>query len=324
MFLRCFLFLMASGLLIPRAALAAEQSFEQWLASFRAEALEAGISESTFDSALSDAAPIQKVIDLDRHQPEFTLTFEQYLEQAVPKSRIEKGRQLLSENRELLDRVSAKYAVQPRFLVAFWGIESSYGHFTGGFSVPKALATLAFDGRRAQFFRKELLDALKIIDEGHISADKMMGSWAGAMGQTQFMPSSFRKYAVDFDRDQRRDIWATPADVFASAANYLSQSGWKDDQTWGRAAYVPAEFDRALITLDVRKKLDDWQQLGIRRFDGRDLPKRALSASLVQPGDGGDGPIFLVYDNYRTTLKWNRSTYFAVAVGHLADGIGGY
>ena len=184
-----------------------------------------------------------------------------------------------------------------------------------------SLATLAYDGRRSAYFRGELLQALIILNEGHITADAMVGSWAGAMGQSQFMPSSFLNFAVDFDGDNRRDIWTTKADVFASAANYLARSGWRDDQTWGREVRLPAGFELALADLDVVKRLSEWQALGVRRADGGDLPARDLKASVVLPGGEG-GPAFVIYDNYRTILKWNRSSYFAVSVGYLADLIG--
>ena len=296
-------------------------TFDVWLSDLREEALAKGITEETFDTALSTARPISRIIELDRNQPEFKLTFRQYLTRTVPKSRVDTGRRLLRENKEILEKVSAVYKVQPRFLVAFWGIESDFGRITGGFSVPHALATLAYDGRRAQFFRDELMNALQILDEKHITSNRMKGSWAGAMGQTQFMPSSFLRFAVDFNKDGRRDIWQSRGDVFASAANYLSSSGWQGDQTWGRAVKLPADFDASLISLDVQKDLAEWQELGVRRIDGMDLPVADLKASLVSPGDDNTD-VFIVYENYRTTLKWNRSTYFALAVGHLADRIG--
>ncbi len=303
------------------AAQAPKEEFNVWLANLKKEALDKGITESTFDAALANAQPIPRIIELDRSQPEFTLTFREYLTRTVPKRRVDTGRRLLSENKALLEEVSKKFKVQPRFLVAFWGIESDFGRITGGFSVPQALATLAYDGRRAQFFRDELLNALQILDEKHIAPHRMKGSWAGAMGQTQFMPSSFLRFAVDFNDDGRRDIWTTQGDVFASAANYLSSSGWKGDETWGRAVRLPANFDTSLISLDVVKDLSEWQGLGVRRPDGSDLPVADIKASLVRPGDD-NSDVFIVYDNYRTTLKWNRSTYFALAVGHLADRIG--
>jgi len=209
--------------------------------------------------------------------------------------------------------------VQPRFIVAFWGIETDFGRLDGGFSVVAALATLAYDGRRSKFFRGELIRAIRILDQGHITPERMKGSWAGAMGNFQFMPSSFENFAVDYDGDGKRDIWRNKKDAFASAANYLSKSGWKNDQTWGRQITLPAGFDQKLVGLKVRKRMSEWQALGVRKVDGSALPKRELMASLVQ---ATRGPVFLTYNNYRVILKWNRSTYFAVAVGTLAEKIG--
>ena len=299
------------------------EDFGVWLAGLRAEALEEGISAATLDAALAGVEPIPRVIELDRSQPESTLTFEKYMERVVPNSRVEKGRKKLEENASALEAVRAVYGVQPRFIVALWGIETNFGQYTGGFSVIASLATLAHDGRRSAYFRAELLNALRILEEGHITPEAMMGSWAGAMGQSQFMPSSFVRFAIDFDGDGRRDIWTTKADVFGSAANYLSKSGWKGDQTWGRKVRLPDSFDASLADLKISKPLAGWQALGVRRANGQDLPIVAgMAASLVFPGGEG-GPAFLVYDNFKTTLKWNRSTYFAMAVGHLADRIQG-
>ena len=238
-----------------------------------------------------------------------------------PRARVEKGRQRLRENRALLVEIGRKYGVQPRFLVAFWGIETDFGRHTGGFRVIPALATLAYDGRRSAYFRRELLNALEILDQGHIALSDMVGSWAGAMGQSQFMPSSFVTFAVDYDGDGRKDIWNTKADVFASAANYLSRVGWKGDQTWGRPVRLPKGFDTGLASLKIRKRLSAWQRLGVRRADGGDLPKRDLMASVVL-AEGPGGPAYVVYDNYHAILKWNRSTFFALAVGSLAEQIG--
>ena len=295
--------------------------FADWRDELRAEALTRGIRAATFDAAFAGVEPIPRVIELDRDQPEFTLTFAAYLERVVPRSRMERGRRRLAENRALLEAIGRKYRVQPRFIVALWGIETDFGRVTGGFPVIASLATLAHDGRRSAFFRGELLHALTILEEGHTTPEAMMGSWAGAMGQSQFMPSSFVNFAVDEDGDGRRDIWETKADVFASAANYLARSGWRDDQTWGREVRLPEGFDPDLASLSVVKRLGAWQALGVRRANGAALPIRQLPASLVLP-EGPGGPAFLVYDNYRTTLTWNRSTFFALAVGHLADAIG--
>ncbi|MDA1100631.1 MAG: lytic murein transglycosylase [Proteobacteria bacterium] len=301
---------------------AGAQNFQAWLQDLRTEARERGITEATLDSALDGVALVPRVVELDRRQPEFTLTFRQYRDRVVPLSRIEKGRQKLAENRALLQEIGTKLGVQPRFIVALWGIETDFGRVTGGFSVIPALVTLAFDGRRSAYFRKELLNALRILDEGHITPKAMVGSWAGAMGQSQFMPSSFLAHALDYDGDGRRDIWTTRADVFASAANYLAKSGWRADQTWGREVTLPANFDPTLADLKVRKKISEWQAMGVRRPGGGDLPPRQLSASIVLPEKGATSPAYMVYDNYRATLLWNRSTFFALAVGLLSDGIG--
>ena len=297
------------------------ESFEEWREGVRSEALALGISPATFDTAFAEVEPIPRVIELDRSQPEVTLTFAQYLERVVPESRVAKGRELLAQHRELLEPIGRKYGVPPRFIVALWGIETNFGQFLGGFPVIAALATLAYDGRRSAYFRGELLHALRIVEDGHITADAMMGSWAGAMGQSQFMPSSFVRYAVDHDGDGKRDIWGTQGDVFASAANYLVQAGWRAGEIWGRQVAPPAGFDHALTGLEVKKTLAEWQALGLRRADGGDLPQAAMSGSVVLPG-GEEGPAYLVYGNYRTIMRWNRSFYFATSVGLLADGIG--
>jgi membrane-bound lytic murein transglycosylase B len=206
-------------------------------------------------------------------------------------------------------------------IVALWGVESTYGAYHGEFPVIAALATLAYDGRRAGFFRTELLQALKIVDHGDVTAERMTGSWAGAMGQNQFMPSSYHAYAVDYDHDGRRDIWTSLPDVFASIANYLAKAGWNDRYTWGRKVRLPSTIDGELAGLQQRKPLPEWQALGVRRDNGADLPVASLSASLLRT-DEGQGPAYLVYDNFRVLMAWNRSTYFALTVGELADLIG--
>ncbi|MGB8274566.1 MAG: lytic murein transglycosylase [Alphaproteobacteria bacterium] len=309
-----------------RAADGAPVAFAAWLDDLKKEAVARGISEPTVETALSGIEPIPRVIELDRHQPEFVQTLTQYLRKRVTDDLVEKGRRLLADDHALLAQIAAKHGVQPRFLVALWGIETNYGRFTGGFNVVQALVTLAFDDRRPQRFREELFDALKIIDGGDISASEMLGSWAGAMGQNQFMPSVFVRYAEDFDGDGRRNIWTSTADVLASAANYLAQSGWQPDQTWGRKVSLPGGFDYGLIDdftkplkdRDLRKHLSEWQALGVRREDGRDLPTRDLLASLILP-EGPGGPAYLVYDNFRVLMTWNPAFLFAVTVGTLAD-----
>jgi membrane-bound lytic murein transglycosylase B len=306
--------------LLPLAASAEDVPFDTWLEGAKTEARAKGISDATVHAVLDGMKPIDRVIELDRQQPEFTLTFTDYLAKTVSKTRVAAGRRMMNEHAALLKKVSETYHVQARFIVAFWGIETDYGRAMGGFSVPNALATLAWEGRRATFFRDELFTAMKIIDEGDITPAGMIGSWAGAMGQSQFMPSSFEKFAVDFDGDKKRDIWSSYGDVFGSIANYLAQSGWNDGESWGRRVRLSRNFNKNLINLDVKKSLSQWAALGVRRADGKALPKSSQQGSLVQAGSG-TGPYFLVYGNYRTTLLWNRSTFFALAVGHLADAI---
>jgi membrane-bound lytic murein transglycosylase B len=269
-------------------------------------------------AALDGLEPIERVIELDRRQIEGRITYQEYRDRLLSKERIDRGRVLLEEHRPLLEQVAAEYGVQPRFIVALWGIETSYGTWTGSTPVIGALATLAYDGRRAAFFRSELLHALHILDEGHIKPEAMLGSWAGAMGQSQFMPSSFLRNAVDYDGDGRRDIWGTLPDVFASIANYLARAGWNDRRTWGREVGLPAELGDGIDGLEVRRPLPDWHALGVRRADGTPLPVVAVEASLLRTDDGR-GPAYLVYDNFRVLMAWNRSTYFGLTVGQLAD-----
>jgi len=222
----------------------------------------------------------------------------------------------------LLNEIGKKYGVQPRFIVSLWGVETDFGRIDGGFPVIHALATLAIDGRRSKFFREQLITAIRILDQGHITLDKMRGSWAGAMGNFQFMPSSFVSFAIDYDNDGKRDIWENKKDAFASAANYLSKSGWRNDRTWGREVRIPKAFDKNLVGLKIRKNMSEWRELGVLRVDGGALPKRNLMGSIVIV-NGPNSRVFLTYSNYQTILKWNRSKFFAIAVGMLAEKIGG-
>ncbi|MEE8454071.1 MAG: lytic murein transglycosylase [Limibaculum sp.] len=310
-----------AGSSIP-GAVAQPTAFEAWLEGVKRDAATAGISETTIETALAGIAPIERVLELDRKQPEFTQTFWAYLDRAVSAQRIERGRRMLAKHRALLERVRGKYNVQPRYLVAFWGLESDFGRYTGGYSVIGALATLAHDERRSAFFRTQLMDALRILDQGHIAPKNMQGSWAGAMGQLQFMPSTFTSYAVDFDGDGRRDIWTDLPDVFASAAHYLSSIGWRGDEIWGREVRLPAGFDWELASLRVRKPIAEWRRLGVRGGDGSELPRAEISGAIVLPA-GHKGPAFLVYGNFDKIMNWNRSVLYAVAIGHLSDRLAG-
>lgn len=318
---RFLLSAIASLTIIGGCANAANQSVESWLQGVKKEAAAKGISSSTVNQALRGFSPNQKIIRLDRKQPEGTLSFAQYMQRVVPASRINQGRRMYQKHRSLLNKIGAEYGVQPRFIVALWGIETNYGGNTGGFRIIPALATLAYDGRRADFFRDEMMKALKIVDNGHIPLSQFKGSWAGAMGQSQFMPSSFLSFAEDYNGDGRKDIWKTQSDVFASIANYLSKSGWNDDETWGRKVQLPRGFDTKLASRKIKKPLAEWARMGVRRADGSPLPEADVKASVVYPGKEGEES-YITYGNYDVIMKWNRSTYFATAVGTLADAIG--
>lgn len=309
----------ATVLLLALAVRADEAAdFKIWLTGVREEAVAAGIAAATIDDAFAMVYVNSRVIELDRKQPEGTITFADYLARVVTPERVAAGRARMAELKPLLAEIEKRYGVEPQFVVALWAVESNYGEQIGGYPVVTALATLAFEGRRAEFFRGELIDALHILDEGQITPGNMLGSWAGAMGQCQFMPSSYRRFAVDEDSDGRRNIWDSTADVLGSIANYLARQNWRPRESWGRAVRLPAGFDTGLVTLDLEKPIAEWEKLGLRRADGGELPGKHLMASLVQP-DGPGGPSFLVYPNYKVIMQWNRSTYFATAVGQLAD-----
>ena len=299
------------------------ENFNVWLNDFKLKAKQHGISQETIDNSLSNINLIPRVIELDRKQPEFTLTLNQYLNKVVSKNRIEKGIKKIRENWELLEEISNKYNVQPRYIVALWGIETDYGRISGGFPVIASLVTLSYDGRRSRYFTKELLNALKIIDDGHIDSNSMMGSWAGAMGQTQFMPSSFLSYAQDYNNDGKKDIWNSKDDALASAANYLAKLKWNNNETWGREVSVSEEFniDPNLLTLKNEKSLLYWHKQGVKKLNGSDLPKNYLQASLIMIQSKNNYRYFIVYKNFKRILRWNTSNYFAIAVGKLSDAI---
>lgn len=295
--------------------------FRSWLAAFQAEALGRGIRQAVLDRAFAGVTPNPRVVELDRRQPEGRVGFSDYLNRTVTTERIAEGRRLMALHRTLLGRIGRAYGVSPHLIVSLWGIETSFGTNTGGFSVIRSLATLAFEGRRAELFRAELLAALQILQQQRFTAEMLTGSWAGAMGQCQFMPSSYLKFAVDQDGDGHPNLWTSTADVFASTANYLGQLGWRSDQGWGRPVRLPPGFDQGQITYDLVLPLTEWQKRGVRLLGGGDLPAAELVGSLTRPG-GPTGTAWLVYPNFRAVMKWNRSTYFAMAVLQLADAIG--
>lgn len=297
-----------------------EARFAAYLDTLRQESLDKGFEAALVDKALATVTYRKKAVKADKSQPETRLTLDRYLATRVPDWKVAKAVGHYRDNQSLLEKIGAEYGVQPRFIVALWGNESNFGAIQGKFPVISALVTLAFDGRREALFKKQYFAALTILQEGHIPLDRFVGSWAGAMGQSQFMPASFLHYAVDYDGDGKKDIWQNKADVFASIANFLKSEGWKGDQTWGRQVRLPQNFDVSLAGLakDKMRSLDEWQTLGIRRFDGRDLPRRELPASLIMPDDE-HGRIYLVYNNFHTLMKWNRSTYFGTSVSYLSE-----
>jgi membrane-bound lytic murein transglycosylase B len=308
------------------------EPFERWLEGFLQEAREQGITEQTLNRAFAGVNVNQKVLALDNQQSSGTVSLQGYINGKVNKYRIDKGRKMMTQHRDALARVERRYDVQSRFIVAFWGIETNFGGYTGNHDVIRSLATLAYHPRRGDYFRQELLAALNILQEGHIERDKFLGSWAGAVGQSQFMPTNFIRFAQDFDQDGKKDIWRSEPDVFASIANYLRENGWSNDHTWGRKVLVPkalrSNFEtllpdpaqpgcRALTRHTAPRSLRDWQTMGVRADNNSSLPARDLNASLIIPESGGPG--YLVYDNFKGILKYNCSNYYALSVAKLSD-----
>lgn len=301
-------------------AAAAGSDFNGFLAGVRRDAQAQGVRPATVDLAFRHVQFLPRVVELDRKQPERKMTFAEYLGKVVTQQRLDDARQKLVENWGLLQQVWQRFQVQPRFVVSLWGVESDFGRTMGSYSVPAALATLAYEGRRGPMFRAELIAALKILDQGHVRADNMMGSWAGAMGQCQFMPTTFLTYAVDFDGDGRRDIWNTRSDVLGSIGHFVSRLGWRGNESWGRQIVVPGNFDARLAGLESRRPIAEWAQLGVRPAGGAPFSGREPAGSVVLP-DGVSGTALLVFDNFRAIKKWNNSNYFAAAVGYIADSI---
>lgn len=298
---------------------AAESSWNQWLMQVRAEALEQGIRPAVFDAAFAGVhEPSKQIKGLMHSQPEHRLTFMKYRATRVDNYRIIMGKKQYERNRTLLEEIGRKYGVNPCFIVSFWGLETSYGTYMGNFPVIKALATLAYDSKRKEVFRNELFLALHILNDGHVDLAHFKGEWAGASGQSQFLPSSWVKYAVDYDGDGRKDIWQSKPDVFASIANYMKENGWQTGEPWAIQVKLPAHFDMKLEGKRISKSVNEWNSLGVRTEDGKPLPYPDLQASIIQPYGG---PTFLAFPNYRMILRYNNSIYYAGAIGYLADQI---
>jgi len=324
----------------PRAApvptpVQAQQPFAEWLAALRQEAIARGITAKTVEAVLSNVEPLVVVVERDRTQAELTLTFDQYVKRRLTATFVATGLKMARQHKALLRQISAKYGVGGGTLVAIWGMESNYGRFSGTWPTIAALATLAYDPHRPALFRNELFAALEILDRQEVRLDALKGSWAGAMGQPQFMPSSYLRYAVDFDGDGHRDIWTSTGDVFASIANYLKEHGWTAGVRWGREVMVADDAAAARLAGSVplrvmgscqairqmteSRPIGDWRTLGVTQLDGKPLPGNALDGSLVRV----DARTFLVYGNYEALLGYNCAQAYALSVGLLADRIGG-
>lgn len=300
------------------------QTFEQWQAGFRQEALAAGINPSLFDRVFAGVTPDMSVIRADRGQPEFSRPVWEYLDGALSTLRVRKGQVLLNQYADTLTAIEQRYGVDRQALVAFWGMESNFGNFQGNKSVIRSLATLAYEGRRKNFAHAQLLAALQILQQGDITPEKMLGSWAGAMGQTQFIPTIYNTVAVDFDGDGRRDIWGNPVDALASIAHYLQISGWQKGQPWGFEVELPNTFNYSLADGAIRKSVAEWIQLGVKLPNGASVPpgSEQLSAALLLPA-GYRGPGFLTLDNFRAAVKYNNSSSYALAANLLSERFAG-
>ncbi len=308
---------LAAPLALPLAA-RAESRFDGYLASVKSQALQAGIRPQTVDAALAGVTLNPKILELYRHQPEFTLTWAQYKARVMPAERLANARLAFAREAATLVPAAERFGADPRVVVGIWGLESDFGAKTGNYRVLEALVTLGFDGRREAYWRGEALNALRILDNGDIAPARMTGSWAGAMGQPQFMPSSYLHYAVDADGDGRRDIWTDRADVFGSVANYLGKSGWRMGEPWGQPILVPPGFDAGATGRDKKRSLGEWQRIGVRRIDGATFSRADVEGAVVMP-DGAGGEAYMVYRNFHVIRHYNPSDFYALAVGLLGN-----
>lgn len=295
-------------------------SFYDHVQNLRQQALEHGISQKTIDLAFKDAKLFKRAIHQGKHPATSKMSLDIYLPTTIPDWKITKARKVYKDNLPLLNKVAKAYGVQPRFILALWGLETNFGKQSGSYPLISVILSLAYDGSKDLNCKKELFAALKLIDDGILELDALKGAWTGAMGQNLLMPSVFETYAVDFDGDGIKDIWNNKADIFATIANYLKQAGWNEDLTWGRQVRLPTEFNDDLTGLDTTKTLPQWQALGVRRYSGKNLPNVNIQASVVMP-DNDRGRVFLAYENYHALMKWHDSLYFVSAVGYLSDRI---
>jgi len=296
--------------------------FQSWVRAFRKKAIKRGISPAVYDRAFRNVKFNAYVIDKDRNQSEFTKQIWDYLDTATSKTRVRNGKAALAKHRGLMRRIEKTYGVDAKVVLAIWGLESAYGAHMGNLPIIESLATLAYEGRRRKFFESQLIAALKIIQSGDVKPDQMTGSWAGAMGHTQFIPTSYLAYAQDLRGDGRRDIWhRDPADALASTANYLAKHGWKKGQPWGLEVRVPKGFDYSLAGARVKKSVADWRVLGIRRIDGSKVPNYGKSSILLPAG--AKGAAFIIFENFHVLETYNTADAYVIAVGHLGDRIMG-
>ena len=295
----------------------AQGSFEAFVAGVKAEARRAGIRDTTLASAFAGVVPNQRVIELDRRQPEFTLTWPEYRARVVPPARVQAARENYARQRGLLERVEAQYGVDRFTILGIWGIESAFGANKGNYRLVEALSTLAWEGRRAAYFRKELLNALRILDAGDVTPGRLTGGYAGAMGQPQFMPSSYLSYAVDFDGDGRRDIWDSVPDVLGSIGNYLARSGWRRGEPWGQPVRVPPGFGGG--GRDTKRTLGEWSRMGVVREDGQAFGRSDIMGAIVVPDGAVAGEAYMVYANFTAIRRYNPSDFYALAVGLLGN-----
>lgn len=315
---KCLLPLLLPMLALPVVAAAQDMDFQQCQNRWMEQVSAHGLDKAFASPLIAGLAPIERVLELDRQQPEFTSSFGHYLERRLTDSRIEKGQVLLQKHADLLAQLTRRYGIPGRILVAFWGLETNYGGYLGNMPTLNALATLACDERRSRYFTGELLQAIRLVQVHDLNPGKMRGSWAGAMGQTQFMPSNYHRYGVDGDGDGKIDLWNSVPDALHSAANFLHQLGWESGLRWGREVQLPDAFDYALAGLKQPRPLREWADLGVLHAHGGALPVADVDAALLVPA-GHTGPAFLVYQNFRTIMRWNNSESYALSVGLLAD-----
>lgn len=313
--------LLTASILFSIGAQAAE-NFEQCKTRLQAKAVDEGVAKSVANDAFASINFVPRVIELDRSQPEFVTTFPSYYSKRVTDWRVNKGRELLQTHNALLTRLEEKYGIPKHYLLSFWGLETNFGSYKGKMPVLSSLATLACDKRRSSYFTGELMTALKLIEREQLSTDTMVGSWAGAMGHTQFMPSAYYRYATDGDNDGLVNLWESIPDALTSAANFLNNLGWEPGFRWGREIALPENFDYRLSGYSNRQSVSQWQEAGLTQPDGAPLPDSDLSAYVVVPA-GHQGPAFLAYPNFRVIMRWNNSEFYAIAVGKLAEQIAG-